>query len=411
MGDAPSAGRAERLRRQHEVRTVNRPAAAGSTFPLSYARTGPFDGRPSVVVVPGGPGMGSIVPYAALRSWATKSRIDLIMVEHRGIGLSRRTAAGPDLTGDDMWLGLVVDDLLAVLDAEHVPQAILYGCSYGSYVVQAFASEHADRVSGLVLDSAKLSAHDHDLVREAARATLWTGTAETGRLAAQLRHLVSSGAVTQKDAEAVARIVYEFCGPATLEGLLDQVQDGRGGFGWRRIAALTDTDTGQGKPFLIEFDLVGTIAFRELNFAPEPDGGPFDPGARFAREAARFPSFAGEPFDLKRALQSMQVPVLALAGERDLRTPPAIAQSIADTAPKGHLVPIAAAGHSLLDSNTRAARAVLRTLSVDGLDAAADLSEALSEMVARPAKLSLATYLKSLISLGRLIPGSRRRTT
>ena len=162
--------RAAGLRRAYRVRSVSRPAAGGGQFALGYVRTGPFDGRPTIVVVPGGPGLGSVLPYAGLRRWARRARVDLLMIEHRGVGLSRRTDSGADLGTDDMWLHAVVDDIRAVLDAEGITRAVLYGSSYGTYVVQAFTSAHADRVDGVVLDSPILGTEDHHAVRAAQRA-------------------------------------------------------------------------------------------------------------------------------------------------------------------------------------------------------------------------------------------------
>ncbi len=55
-------GRAQKLREQHDVRSLRRESASGVDFELSYLRTGPFEGRSTVVVVPGGPGLGSVAP-------------------------------------------------------------------------------------------------------------------------------------------------------------------------------------------------------------------------------------------------------------------------------------------------------------------------------------------------------------
>ncbi|WP_372447786.1 alpha/beta fold hydrolase [Pseudarthrobacter albicanus] len=109
---------------------------------LSCTRTGSVRSRTPILTSPGGPGLASVAPYAALRSWAKRHRVDVIMIGHRGVGLSRRTTAEVDLTADDMWLRPVVEDIRAVLGAEQVPPAVLYGSSYGTYVAHAFAVEH-----------------------------------------------------------------------------------------------------------------------------------------------------------------------------------------------------------------------------------------------------------------------------
>ena len=48
----------------------------------------------------------------------------------------------------------MVDDLAAVLDALEIDQVDFYGDSYGTYVGQAFAVRHPDRLRSLVLDGA-----------------------------------------------------------------------------------------------------------------------------------------------------------------------------------------------------------------------------------------------------------------
>lgn len=403
------AARAARIRRRHRTRSVDRPTASGGAFPLTYMRTGPFPGRPTIVVIPGGPGLGTATVYSALRRWAHRHGIDLLMIEHRGVGLSRRDSDGTDLGVDDMRLSLAVQDVAAVLDAEGVQRAVVYGSSYGTYLAQAFAFEHPSRVSSLLLDSAMLTAHDHVDVRAASRARLLDGSEhDTARAAAMLRALVADGAVPRSEADAVARIVYEFSGPGELERLLTLVRRGSGEFAWKHIAALDSVDTGVPRPFLMEFDLVGVIAFRELNYAPEPDGLPFDPGASFADLAERFPPFEAEPYDLPSALTGFAMPVVVLSGERDLRTPRSVAERIAELAPHGCLVPLRGAGHSLLDSNQLAARRVLMLVSTEGPEAVADAAGELEALISRSRALTAGTLVRALLRLSPLIPRRRR---
>lgn len=66
---------------------VRRPAGA-TTVDVAYLRTNPGDGLP-IVVIPGGPGLASALPYRGLRRDATAQGLDLVMMEHRGVGLSR----------------------------------------------------------------------------------------------------------------------------------------------------------------------------------------------------------------------------------------------------------------------------------------------------------------------------------
>ena len=131
-----------RRRRAHDklaalpgVRSVRRPVTpdAGECFDLYYARSGPPGSHP-VVVIPGGPGMSSIAAYQGLRRQAADQGIDVIMVEHRGVGLSRHDDSGADLPAEALTIVQVVDDIAAVLDDAGVDTAAVYGTSYGTYL-------------------------------------------------------------------------------------------------------------------------------------------------------------------------------------------------------------------------------------------------------------------------------------
>src|SRR6478735_4896698 len=112
------------------VRAVRRPVSPGSDE-LFDLRAGRKSAHP-VVIIPGGPGVASIQPYRALRRRATAAGFDVIMIEHRGIGMSRHTDAGADLPPAAITVEQVVDDIAAVLDDAGVHEAVLYGTSYGS---------------------------------------------------------------------------------------------------------------------------------------------------------------------------------------------------------------------------------------------------------------------------------------
>lgn len=403
--------RTARPARRMHARTVRRPLrGVTGHLDVAYVRTPEARRRvrTPIVVLPGGPGMASMLPYAALRSWADKSGIDLVMIDHRGVGLSRTDDAGADLTADDLWIRDIVDDVIAVLDAENIDTAVLYGASYGTYLAQAVAAEHPGRVAGLVLDSAMLGADDVHEERRLTRATLWEGTRPATRhLAAKVRTLVESETVPEREALAVTRTVYEFAGPDLLERLLDDVHAGRNRLAWNQLVRLNDADILRARRHLMEFDLVGAIAFRELGAAPDPDGLPFDPAAAFTDIADRFPAFAGEPYDLLAAARRAPYPILLVSGERDLRTPPAVAERIAATAPHARLVRVTGSGHSQLDSRGDVARLVIEAVARDGV-AGADVDEgALAALTARRRPVSLDGLLRILVPAARLLPAHR----
>jgi proline iminopeptidase len=179
---------------RNRIRRVLRPATERSpAFDLAYVRTGPRTATPTVVV-PGGPGLGSIVPYRSLRRLAAKGGLDLIMVEHRGVGFSRNARDGRPLSQSAMWITEVVDDIAAVLDHESVNRAFLAGSSYGSYLAATFGARHPTRVAGMLLDSALQSTDDLEIERALIREKFWN--ADTS-IAASVRRLAQSPTMTE----------------------------------------------------------------------------------------------------------------------------------------------------------------------------------------------------------------------
>src|SRR5690606_35122744 len=135
------------------VRGVRRPLAADrdDEFDVFYVRTGRKSNHP-VVVIPGGPGAASIALYRAFRRRAALAGLDVIMVEHRGVGLSRHEDRGADLPSEALSVDAVVDDIAAVLDDAQVGQAIVYGTSYGTYLAAGLGVRHPGRIHAMVLD-------------------------------------------------------------------------------------------------------------------------------------------------------------------------------------------------------------------------------------------------------------------
>src|SRR5882672_11631873 len=155
------------------VRAVRRPIrpAGDQEFDLFYVRTGRKSAHP-LVLIPGGPGAASIALYRGFRRRAASDGLDVIMVEHRGVGMSRHDDGGNDLPPEALTIGQVVDDVAAVLDDAHVDKAVIYGTSYGTYVAAGVGVRHSDRVHAMILDSPVLSADDINAAREATRRVL-----------------------------------------------------------------------------------------------------------------------------------------------------------------------------------------------------------------------------------------------
>src|ERR1700712_2256887 len=165
-------------------------------FDLFYVRVGERSDHP-LVFIPGGPGAASIALYRGLRRHAAADGLDVIMVEHRGVGMSRHDDDGVDLPAEALTIEQAVDDVAAVLDDAQVAKAVIYGTSYGTYLAAGLGVRHPDRVHAMVLDSPLLSADDIEVVRQAARRLLWDGDdPETAELAPKVRRLVDDGVLT-----------------------------------------------------------------------------------------------------------------------------------------------------------------------------------------------------------------------
>lgn len=315
------------------------------------------------MVIPGGPGLASALVYEPFRRRAAAEDLDVIMVEHRGVGLSRHDSAGDELPPAAITATAAVDDIAAVLEAEGIGTAVIVGASYGTYLAQGFGVRHPERVAGMVLDSTLLTAQDHVVVRNHARRLLWHGEEpSTAGIAGKIRTLVERDGHPVASLGSATRILYEFTSDRLLERYLDHLVVGRAPGTRDLLENLGSKELLEDTPFAMEISLVGRIAFRELNFGPTPDGMIFDPALDMAAAAGRFPVFEGEPFDLPAALPRFDWPVAVLSGDRDLRTPRPVATRTVELLPDAVLVPAPGTGHSALDTHPALLRAVAATV-------------------------------------------------
>jgi pimeloyl-ACP methyl ester carboxylesterase len=381
-------------------------SGSDESFDLFYVRAGRKSAHP-LVIIPGGPGAASVALYRGLRRHAAARGLDVIMVEHRGVGLSRHDDGGADLPPEALTVEQVVDDVAAVLDDAGVEKAIVYGTSYGTYIAAGFGVRHRDRVHAMVLDSPVLSADDIDAVREAARRLLWDGDhPETAALAPKVRRLVDQEALSPA-ATQLAIGVYGFAGPALLRRQLDLLLAGRRRL-WSGLAAATRLVFEREAPYRHEPDLVGRIGYRELNFAAAPDGKPFDPVMAYHEIGDAAVEFDREPFDLTVEMPAFAWPTVVISGGRDLITPPAVARRVADLIPGAVLVELPTAGHSALDLRERAALDIAEAVR-DG--DAAHLSERATELDALPAGLGVRTLVRALEAAAALESAVPHRVT
>jgi proline iminopeptidase len=395
----------QKLASQAGVRSVRRPVSPDidKRFDLYYVRTGRKSAHP-LVIIPGGPGAASVALYRGLRRRAAAAGLDVIMVEHRGVGMSRHDDGGADLPPQALTIDQVVDDLVAVLDDAHVERAVLYGTSYGTYIAAGVGVRHPQRVHGMILDSPVMSGHDIDDVRSAIRRVLWDGTdSESVDLARKVRKLVGDGVMTPA-AGQLAAAVYGLGGPALLDRQLDLLLRGRHGL-WTVLNRLTRRMIARKAPYRNEPDLVGRIGFRELNYGGVPDGKPLDPAAAYRDFASDPVEFEAEPYDLAAEMPKFTWPTVVVSGGRDLITPPAVADRIASLIPRAVLVRLTTAGHSVLDSRERAALQIAKAMADGEIYALPARATALDALPGGPAVRLMVAAIGGAAAVESVIPG------
>jgi len=374
-------------RRVHEklagLPGVRRPLSPGSAdeFDLFYVRTGRRSAHP-LVLIPGGPGVASVQMYKGLRRRAVAAGLDVIMIEHRGVGMSRHDDSGVDLAPQAFTVDQVVDDVAAVLADAYVDSAVIYGTSYGTYIAAGVGIRHPALVQAMILDSPLLSRHDIAIVRDALRGVLLEGDRpETAALAAKVRKLVDVGVMTAS-AGQVAATVYGYGGAALLDRQLDLLLDGRIML-WRGLSRFTNV-ADRTVPYRYETDLVGRIAFRELDYAAEPDGLPLDPAMAIRETLTETAAFEAEPYDLMAEMPKFGWPTVVVSGGRDLVTPPAVAERVASLLPNAVFMALPTMAHSALDFREPAALAIAGAVRRQEFDSLAAAAPALDALPARP---------------------------
>ncbi len=393
-----------KLAARPDVHRVRRPVEPGGSreFDLHYVRSGPPSERP-VLVIPGGPGLASVLPYHKVRALAAARGLDVIMMEHRGVGLSRQDDEGDDLPWSALTVEQVVADLAAVLDDCRVDEAVVYGSSYGTYLAQGFGARYPDRVTAMVLDSTILGSDLDIETRDNLRRLFWEGAdPRTAGVAEQLRTLVRSEVVAAEEAAPVVLVAHDLGGLPLLERLLELRACGKGRRTWNRLLAV-----GDGKPpapirYVMEHDLVAVIAAREFAYQPSPDGHPLELAA--PELPADCPPFDAEPYDLPRELPRFSWPTVVMSGSRDLRTPRTVAERTVELIPDAVLVQLDELGHSALDAHPLAALHAAHA-AVEGTHRRLpELAPRISALPRSPMRRYVRSELAARLTVERLLP-------
>jgi pimeloyl-ACP methyl ester carboxylesterase len=265
-----------------------------------------------------------------------------------------------------------------------VRSAVVYGTSYGTYIAAGLGVRHPALVRAMILDSPVLSRHDIAIVRNAIRGLLLQGDSpETAALAPKVRKLVEAGVMTAA-AGQVAATVYGYGGAALLDRQLDLLLDGRIKL-WSGLFRFTGLVT-RTVPYRYEIDLVSRIAFRELDYAAEPDGLPLDPAVAVREALTETAAFEAEPYDLVAEMPKFNWPTAVVSGGRDLITPPAVAARVASLLPDSLLLTLPTMGHSALDFREPAALGIAGSVWRGELDELANQASTLDAIPARPAQ-------------------------
>ena len=383
--------RHRRLLSRPDVHTVRVPMfpdrTGGPSFSLSYADADAGGAGPVLVVLPGGPGLASVVPYLRARRRLTAAGFRVLMPEHRGVGLSRLDDDGRPLPVEAMRSRYAVADVLRVLDAAGVSTALLLGTSYGGYLALRAALSAPERWQGLILDS---WAEDAD-VRDYQRWLFWRGErADTAPIAELVRDLAGRGVVTDEELCSIVPMAFEMTGALATLNLLRKVDAGKTTT-WRQLARLAATEsTGGRRPFIFDGDPALAIFLREIERI-EPDGQPFDRALQFTSLRRRFGELPWEPDNLDG---SVSLPTVLLHGARDARTPDRAMQALAERLPEAALIEFPQAGHDLLRMRGGAVTTIAAALARDGLPGALAAGERLRHH--RPRRRLLELYERRL---------------
>jgi proline iminopeptidase len=210
-------------------------------------------------------------------------------------------------------------------------------------------------------------------------------------------------------AAQLAATVYGFGGARLLDRQLNLLVHGRP-LVWTAMGRLGELMVGRKAPYRNETDLVERIAFRELNYAADPDGLPLDPAVAMrdlaTGEAA---AFEAEPFDLVAEMPKFSWPTVVISGGRDLITPPAVAERVAELIPDSVLVRLATTGHSVLDTKERAALKIAEAASIGRIDTLPTQEVTLDAMPSVPVVRLMVSAMSVAARVEAVLPASLPR--
>jgi proline iminopeptidase len=127
----------------------------GEGHRLYWEVSGNPEGRP-VVVLHGGPGSGSRPGW---RRWFDPDVFRIIQLDQRNSGRSLPHASEPEVDLATNTTARLIADLEQLREFLHVDQWLVLGLSWGTTLGLAYAEQHPDRVTGMVLVSVTTTTH------------------------------------------------------------------------------------------------------------------------------------------------------------------------------------------------------------------------------------------------------------
>jgi pimeloyl-ACP methyl ester carboxylesterase len=369
-------------------------------------------GAPVLVFLTGGPGQPGLpfLPRVRQRLGAVARRWRLVVIDQRGtgagalrcpalqraVGTSDVAVPAPRALRDCaraigprrrfFTTAATVADLEALRRALGADRLALDGTSYGTYVAERYALAHPRRVSRLVLDSVVPHGDLDPLYTVSMRAAGRVLAATCGPACPSdpARDLAAVVRARHDGVALLDALIALSIGPprlGSLPALLSAARAGQPAALDRLVRAVTAQD--KAPAAVLSAGLHAATLCEDMR---GPWGGPAVPPARRARAlaaaAARLKPAAVFPFDRATAVGQgiaqtclrwpatpvrppapagdlPAVPVLLLAGDRDLSTPLEWAREEAARAPRGRLLVVPGAGHSVQSQARPAVRRAL----------------------------------------------------
>ena len=329
--------------------------------------------KPLLIVLVGGPGLAAIKPYDWFRKRAAMMGFRVVMYEHRGIGYSRRTAAGHDMPITAARMEFAARDIIAILDHLGVQKAWVLGISYGVFLALQLGVLAPDRIAGLFLDSGFPAARYEHYIRRRNRRLFWNGAYPPLRAIAQwIRKLNKMGRIGDSDIDPLFA-VYEWFGPKTLERLLATFEK-RPILEYWLLKKISRSILTKNIPYIWELDCVAPILYEET-YPVRPDGKPLDRSRTFFNGSPLPPHQGLRPVDFEPQLSNFDWETVLFSGEWDTRTPPEIMARMARRLPRNLHIVFPCTGHEMIRYRTSSVLNIMYATTSGGIDHACHVAQ------------------------------------